>query len=133
MGRWLTFLPGWEDVRKCGVPENGAAFGSGFAAAAASLGEIGNPREEKKQADHEKEKQSGKSRSGVARTARLAAEGWRGARALHGRDRGLSRSETRSVRRRVAAHGMQVKDDRRVGPWGDSGFKPKPKQAYPWI
>src|SRR6266480_275747 len=96
-------------------------------------GEIGNSREEKKQARHEKEKQSGKSRPGVARTSRLSLERRRGARALHGRDRWFSRSEARSIRRRLAAYGMAVDGAREDRAAGHSGIQPQPQARLTWI
>src|SRR5258708_24002577 len=94
-----------QDAR---VREDDAAFGSGLAATTSSLGKIGNAREEKNEAGYEKEKQGGKSQSGVARAPHLSLEGWPSARTLHGRDRGISPSEASAIRRTLAAHRRAV-------------------------
>src|SRR6266446_9000476 len=70
--RFATFR-----VYNLGCPSLWTAFldGSGKAATGHSLRQIGNSREEKSEEAPEKEKQSSKSRSGVARATCLAAEG----------------------------------------------------------
>src|SRR5260370_34854144 len=63
-------------------------------------------REEKTEKNHQKEKQAGKSRSSIARTARLSSERRRGPRALHGCNRRVPGSKTGSLRRRLPAYWM---------------------------
>src|SRR5260370_5506828 len=84
-------------------------------------------REEKTEKNKQKEKQAGKSRSSIARTARLSSERRRGPRALHGCDRRFPGSKTRSLRRRLPAHGMAAIGARPHCAMGHSGIQPRRK------
>src|SRR5260370_42132430 len=91
------------------------------------LPEKRKPREKKIKKTRQKEKQAGKSRSSIARTARLSSEGRRGARALHGCDRRFPGSKTWSLRRRLPAYGMAAIGARPHCAMGYSGMQPRRK------
>src|SRR6267154_1303184 len=91
------------------------------------LSENRKPREEKTEKNHQKEKQAGKSRSSIARTARLSSERRRGARALHGCNRRFPGSKTGSLRRRLPAYGMAAIGARPDCAMGHSGIQPRRK------
>src|SRR5882762_4809898 len=83
--------------------------------------------EEKTEENRQKEKQAGKSRSSIARTARLSSERRRGARALYGCDRRFPGSKTGSLRRRLPAYGMAAIGARPDCAMGHSGIQPRRK------
>src|SRR6266478_5331916 len=86
--------------------------------------------EEKTEKNRQEEKQAGKSRSSIARTARLSSERRRGARALHGCNRRFPGSKTWSLRRRLPAYGMAAIGARPHRAMGPSGIQPRRKACF---
>src|SRR5258708_37898157 len=87
--------------------------------------------EEKTEKNRQKEKQAGKSRSSIARTAGLSSKRRRSARALHGCDRRFPGSKTWSLRRRLRHTGWQLLEHARLAQWDILEFSRDRKHVSP--